>query len=146
MVRWIEIEVQDLYTYLAVAQVDALRKASIGASDPVNEIIHDICSKVRANIGSYKKNVLSKRIYSVPPELKSVICILILEHLQARIPGFKLTEDQIRIVNDARMTVQKIARGEIYVSIPDDGIYDGATVSVINARSKIVSECTMKGL
>ena len=146
MVKWIEIEVKDLYTYLAVAQVDALRRASIGESDPVIEIIRDIINNVRANIGSNKKNILSKRTNAVPPELKSVVCILILEHLQARIPGFKLTDDQIRIANDARMTVQKIARGEIYVSIPDDGMYECARVAVLNSRRHEAYGIAMKGL
>jgi hypothetical protein len=146
MTKWKEIGVQDLYTYLAVAQVDALRRASIGDHDPVCDIIFDVISNVRANISSNKKNILSKRTNAVPPELKSVVCILILEHLQARIPGFKLTDDQIRIANDARMTVQKIARGEIYVSIPDDGMYESARVAVLSSRRHEAYGSAMKGL
>lgn len=148
MSTWIEIETDDLYTYLASQQVDALRKTAIAdqQNDPVGDIISDISLKIRSQIVSNKKNALSSRKYAIPPELKSVACSLIVETAQTRIPGLKLTADQVRLADQSREYLQKIVKGDLLVSEPDD--MDAGfkkTVEVIHSRPHFVSEKTMKG-
>jgi hypothetical protein len=124
MITWITIKVEDLYAYLMATQVDILRKCALAKNqgDPVAEVIRDISLKIRAQIGSNRKNVLSQQPYAIPPELKSEACVLILEVAQTRIPGLKLTADQIRLADQARLQLQKVVSGEIAISTPEDRI------------------------
>ena len=148
MVKWIEIKIEDLYNYLVAVQVDALRKVELAklSVDPLVGIIQDTSLKIRSHIASNRKNILSQSPYTLPPELKSLACILVIETAQTRIPGLKLTEDQIRLANEARNTLQKIARGEIKISLPDDSDAIAKNVEVVHSREEKVLGRAMKGL
>ncbi|MDR1591066.1 MAG: hypothetical protein LBR92_03680 [Puniceicoccales bacterium] len=148
MTTWIEIKVEDLYAYLVAAQVDILRKCTLGKnqSDPVVEVIRDISLKIRAQIASNKKNAISQQPYAIPPELKSEACLLILEVAQTRIPGLKLTADQIRLADQARLQLQKVVNGEIIISIPEDRVVGiQKSIEVVSHRPKIATDQYLKG-
>jgi hypothetical protein len=148
MTPWITIKIEDLYAYLIAAQVDVLRKCALAKNqnDPVVEIIQDISLKVRAQIVSCKKNTLSQQPYAVPPELKSETCILILEVAQTRIPGLKLTVDQIRLADQARLQLQKVASGEIIISVPTDRVpISQKSITVVHCRPKNATGQSLKG-
>lgn len=122
MASWIEIKVEDLYDYLVSSQVEALRKRTlaVGQDDPLIDIIHDITSRIRAEISGNVRNLLSANKNEIPPNLKSAACYLILECAQTRLPILKLTNDQVRLANDAREYLKRIAQGEIPVELPDN--------------------------
>jgi hypothetical protein len=137
-----------LYAYLVAAQVDILRKCALAKNqgDPVAEVIGDIALKIRAQIASNRKNALSQQPYAVPPELKSEACILILEVAQSRIPGLKLTADQVRLADQARLQLQRIVNGEIAISIPDDRpLEPKKSITVVHSRPKIATAFHLKG-
>ncbi|MDR0418072.1 MAG: hypothetical protein LBH08_01375 [Puniceicoccales bacterium] len=152
MTTWITIKVDDLYTYLVATQVDILRKCALAKNqgDPVVEVIRDISLKIRAQIANNRKNALSQQPYTIPPELKSEACILILEVAQTRIPGLKLTTDQIRLADQARLQLQKVVSGEIVVSMPEGHVVEvqksiEKSIEVVCHRPKIATNQHLKG-
>jgi hypothetical protein len=152
MTTWITIKVDDLYAYLVAAQVDILRKCALAKNqgDPVVEVIRDISLKIRAQIANNRKNALSQQPYAIPPELKSEACILILEVAQTRIPGLKLTVDQIRLADQARLQLQKVVSGEIVVSMPEGHVVEvqksiEKSIEVVSYRPRIATNQHLKG-
>jgi hypothetical protein len=148
MSAWLTIKIDDLYAYLAAAQIDALRKCALAKNqgDPVAEVIRDISLKIRAQVASGRKNTLSQQPYAIPPELKSEACILILEVAQTRIPGLKLTADQIRLADQARLQLQRVAAGEVMITVPDDRIPAAQkSMEVLSCRPKVATGSSLKG-
>jgi hypothetical protein len=149
MSTWISIKIDDLYAYLVAVQVDILRKCALAKnqSDPVGEVIRDISLKIRAQIASNRKNALSRQPYALPAELKSEACILILEVAQTRIPGLKLAADQIRLADQARLQLQRIADGEVAISIPNDPVAGSQkSIAVVHFRPQVATGEYLKGL
>lgn len=144
--HWINITVEDLYTYLAAPQVEALRRCAVSKAqpDPVIDAIQNVVLSIRAYILSNKRNVLSASPYAIPPELKSDACILALEVAQLRIPGFRLTSDQVRLVEEARAKMQQIVSGELVISLPDDQTPE-KTIQVVTARRRLMTGKTLEG-
>lgn len=132
MAIWITVNTSDLYDYLIATQVDILRRQSLasGQNDPLIDIITDITARIRAEISGNKKNVLSSDRTKIPQDLKSYACYLILEAAQTRIPGLKLTADQIRLAQSARDYLRRIAMGEVPIAFPDD-------VAVVNEYMQV---------
>ena len=122
MASWTAITVNDLYDYLVSLQVDIIRKQSLAEAqdDTLTNIINDITARIRAEISGNAHNVLSSDMSMIPKDLKSYGCYLILEAAQTRIPGLKLTADQIRLAEAARDYLRRIALGEVPVAFPDD--------------------------
>lgn len=139
---------EDLYAYLVAAQVDVLRRCALAKDqgDPVAEVMGDVALKIRAQIASNRKNALSQQPYAIPPELKSEACILSLELAQSRIPGLKLTADQIRLADQARSQLQRVVSGEIAISVPDDCLADGKkSITIVHSRPKAATAFHLKG-
>lgn len=148
MSNWIQITVEDLYAYLVAAQVEALRKRALAKNqeDPVEAVIRNVSENIRAQIASNKKNALSQTAYALPPELKNEACILILEVAQTRTPGLKLTADQVRLANEARVQLQKVVSGAFIITQPNDRLTDNKRwVEVVDARPRIVRGTSMRG-
>lgn len=122
MASWTTITVNDLYDYLVSLQVDIIRRQSLAEDqdDTLTDIISDITARIRAEISGNANNVLSADRSMIPNDLKSYGCYLILEAAQTRIPGLKLTADQIRLAEAARGYLRRIALGEVPVAFPDD--------------------------
>jgi hypothetical protein len=59
MPRWVTITTDDLNDTKVAALVDALRTAAlaVGQDDPVDEIIADVISRIRAEVASCSQNV-----------------------------------------------------------------------------------------
>ncbi|MDR1414147.1 MAG: hypothetical protein LBI56_04430 [Puniceicoccales bacterium] len=122
MAKWITIQTSDLYDYLGATQLNALKTFELanGQKDPIDDIIVDATARIRAEISGNRNNLLSADRTKIPQDLKSFACYLILESAQTRLPSLKLSADQIRLANDAKEYLKRIARGEVPVSIPDD--------------------------
>jgi hypothetical protein len=150
-VAWAIITTADLNHYLVAAQVTALRTAALGAgqTDPFNEVMPTVTARIRS-ICSTNGRVISATANSVPPEVKDIACYLILEELQTRLPGLKLTEEQVRQTENGRDYLKQIARGEAVISDPLDPITPpvqaGGAIKIITSRERIATRETLKGL
>jgi hypothetical protein len=91
-------------------------------SNPIDEIIDDMTARVRAEISGNRNNLLNAERTKIPQDLKSFACYLILESAQTRLPDLKLTADQVRLADDARDSLKRIAQGEVPVSVPDNAL------------------------
>ncbi|MDR1414076.1 MAG: hypothetical protein LBI56_04040 [Puniceicoccales bacterium] len=153
MAKWITIQASDLYNYLGATQLNALKSFEWdeAQSNPVGDIIRDVTARIRAEIGGNKNNLLSADRTTIPQDLKSFACYLILESAQTRLPALKLTADQVRLANDAREYLKRISRRELSVSVPDGAkiicdfpVSDGC--EVVHSRSHHIYREFLGGL
>jgi hypothetical protein len=152
MASWIEIKIEDLYDYLVAPQIDVLRRhmSVLGQEDPLEDIIRDITARVRAEISGNQRNLLSSNKFEIPQNLKSSACYLILECAQTRLPALKLTNDQIRLADDAREYLKRIAQGEIPVELPDraecPSVFNPSKgVAVASSRKRVATGGSLGG-
>lgn len=117
---WIVITAANLNDYLVGAQAAAIRTAAVaaGQTDRFTAVMPDVAARIRNEILSCSRNRLDVTANSIPPELKTVACLLILEAMQAGIPGLAMTDDQRTLVKDARDYLKRIAKCEIAVTAP----------------------------
>lgn len=136
MATWITIQTSDLYDYLCSTQLNALKTLEMAddQTNPIDEIIGDITARIRAEISGNRHNLLSADRTKIPHDLKSFACYLILESAQTRLPGLKLTADQIRLATDAKDYLRRIAQGEVPVSVPDDALVTGDFSSNVGCK------------
>lgn len=100
-----------LKIYMCDAQVNVICKNT----HAVETIIRDVTKRVRSEVLSYRKNILPDDPYYLPIETQGVACALVIEALQSRIPGLKLSESQKRNTDHARCYLKRIARGEVFL-------------------------------
>ena len=152
MATWIAITASDLDDYSVGAKVAALRTAALssGQTDPFDRVMPDLVATVRAMIASASGNVLSDTENSIPPEIKGHVCWLVIEALQTRLPGLRLTEDERRMIDRAWQYLRDVARGDIKVSTPDDAatpeMQDGAAISVVSSPDRLFTRTTLSSL
>jgi len=122
MPAWLTIELSDLNDYLVGAQVTALNSAALAnsQSDRFTNIMADMVNRIRTKIEGCPRNHISATPLTVPPELKWVACYLIIEAMQAAVPGLKLTEDQRNQIAKAGEQLTRVADCKEVVSLPDD--------------------------
>jgi hypothetical protein len=122
MPAWLTIQLSDLNNYLVGAQVTALNTAALatGQSDRFTEIMTDMVNRIRTKIEGCPRNHISATPLTVPPELKWAACYLIIEAMQAAVPGLKLTDDQRNQIAKAGDQLTRIADCKEVVSIPPD--------------------------
>lgn len=122
MPAWITIAAADLNDYLVAAQFSALKSAALGVgqTDPFPRVMADIVERVRREIQACPTNKLSATANSIPPELKTQTCYLILEAMQARLPNLRLSDDQRTLISDAKDFLRRVAQCEIPITTPDD--------------------------
>ncbi len=153
MAEWITIESTDLDDYLVAAQTAALRSAALGAgqTDPFSRVMPDVCSRIRAEIRACPANQVSETANSIPPELKSIACALLIEAMQARLPMLKLTEDQKKAADEGRKYLARIAKCEIPVEQPDDPLDPDSMqrpggVELLSSSTRLATRAKLAGL
>lgn len=120
---WTTITVDDLDDCIVAAQMAAVREAALGDSqdDPFGDIMPVITARVRAELQRNPINNVSSIANSVPPSLKNQTCWMIIAAMQPRIPGLRLTDDQLALIKDARDYVKRVGMvGGIPIEQPDD--------------------------
>ncbi|MGE9270045.1 MAG: hypothetical protein ACQKBU_04515 [Verrucomicrobiales bacterium] len=124
MTTWINITVADLEDRLVGAQISALRTAALasGQDDPVEQSIEDVTHEIRTRVAQCKSNRLSATAGAIPPVLKRHACALIIEEAQMRIPALELSDDQVRMANNARKVLDQVSTCKFDVEMPDDPI------------------------
>lgn len=112
MHNWTIINTDSIGVYLSPFQLTALRQFG----DPLQHIIADIVAWVRSEIQTNPNNAMSEDPTLVPDSLKTVTCALVIEALQSRIPSLKLTDDQVRNANNARLHLKRVANAQVAIS------------------------------
>jgi len=122
MPAWIIIATTDLNDYLVGAQASAIRLAAVatGQTDRFLRVMPDVAARIRSEIQACPRNALSLTANSIPAELKTIACNLIIEAMQSGIPGLELTEDQRNLIRDGRDYLKRISKCEIAVTQPID--------------------------
>ena len=122
MPAWLTISLSDLNDYLVGAQVNALNTTALasGQSDRFTRTMTDMVNRIRTKIEGCPRNLISATALTVPPELKWVACYLIIEAMQAGVPGLKLSDDQRNQITRANEQLTRIADCKEVVSIPND--------------------------
>jgi len=111
MPAWLTISLTDLNDYLVGAQVTALNSSALapGQTDRFTKVMTDMVNRIRAKIEGCPRNHISATPLTVPPELKWAACYLIIEAMQAGVPGLKLTDDQRNQIVKAGEQLTRIA-------------------------------------
>jgi hypothetical protein len=153
MPAWITIQLSDLNDYLVGAQVNALNSTALasGQSDRFTKIMTDMVNRLRAKIEGCPRNHISATPLTVPPELKWVACYLIIEAMQAGVPGLKLTDDQRNQIAKANDQLTRIADCKEVVSIPNDplnpvDVQRGGQVQMVTHSRRIASRRQTRNL
>ena len=153
MPAWIIIAVADLDDYLVAAQMAALRNAALGGAqtDPFSRVMPDIIGRMRMKIASCEHNQLSATPNSIPPELKWAACYLIIEAMQTRLPGLKITEEQRTQIEDAKRQLDRIADCKDEVTAPNDpldpsGIQRGGNIELVTKTPRTATNDSLNGL
>ena len=122
MPSWITLSLADLNNYLVGAQVTALNSSALaaGQSDRFTSIMTDMVNRIRVKVEGCPRNYISATPLTIPPELKWCACYLIIEAMQAAVPGLKLTDDQRNQIAKANEQLTRIADCKEVVSVPPD--------------------------
>jgi hypothetical protein len=146
MPAWITIQLADLNDYLVGAQVAALNSTALasGQSDRFTKTMTDMVNRIRTKIEGCPRNHISATPLTVPPELKWVACYLIIEAMQAGVPGLKLTEDQRNQIRKANEQLTRIADCKEVVSVPNDpltpaDVQRGGATQLISRTRRVAS-------
>ena len=148
MSAWITLAATDLNDYLVAAQVTALRTAAMasGQTDPFLRIMPDRTAYVRNRIS--KRIQISATANSVPPELRTAACMLIIEAMQIRL-NLTLTEDQKTQISRAYKDLDIAGTADFPVSTPDDPITPtvqaGPSISVVNKSKRTDTGASLAG-
>jgi hypothetical protein len=151
MPAWITLTADSLNAYLVAAQLTALRTKALapGQADPFTEIAPDIIRKVRAYIASNPSNVVDAVELSIPAELKSDVCYLILAPLLGRL-GLALTKDQAQQLDLAHSTLIALREKKLVVTKPDTAVapdvQGGSGTEIISAPRREATRQTFDGL
>jgi hypothetical protein len=121
-----------------------------GQTDPLPVIIADVTARVRAEVRGNRRNRVERDPCLLPPELKLAAVHVALESLQARLPNLALTADQIRLADEARTMLARVARGEVPITVPAQPESDLEASSpygleVLGARRRRVTGRNLEG-
>ena len=153
MPAWITISLTDLNDYLVGAQVTALNSSALapGQTDRFTRVMTDMVNRIRAKIEGCPRNHISATPLTVPPELKWAACYLIIEVMQAGVPGLKLTDDQRNQIVKAGEQLTRIADCKEVVSIPNDpltpaDVQRGGQIQLVTRTRRLASRRQTRGL
>lgn len=147
---WITLKTSDIECVLNKPQLDILKAQSLKTPgrDIAAETLDSIAVRIRAEIGASGLNLLDPDHSRIPPELKECALRLAAESLQTRLPQMELSERQCKLADNARETLERIARGELPVSTPLVGIRTGLPKkgASFGASKRIATRNSTKGL
>lgn len=153
MPAWITIQLSDLNDYLVGAQVTALNSTALasGQSDRFTKTMTDMVNRIRVKIEGCPRNHISATPLTVPPELKWVACYLVIEAMQAGVPGLKLTDDQRNQITKANEQLTRIADCKEVVSLPTDplnpvDVQRGGQTQLVSSSRRVGSPHQTRGL
>ena len=121
-VPWVTVTLQTLDSYLVDAQLQAYNSAALatGQTDRFTQILNSVIFDTRQNIQASKRYLVSQTANSVPPEAIWMVAWIILDQMQAAIPGMIWTDDQRKLIDRAYKKLDRIRSGDEVVSYPPD--------------------------
>ena len=127
MSAWITLTADDLNDYQVAKIIAAARTKALATSqaDPFNAVMPDVIARMRDDIRGCKTNQVSATPNSIPAGLRSEAIYLIIESMQARLPGVSLTEELKTLIADAKKRLVRISRCEVPIETPDDPLPSG---------------------
>lgn len=149
---WIVLTEGDLDNYLVAAQAAAVKTAALGAgqTNTFDSVMPDVAKFIRYKISSCATASLSGTANSIPPELKWVGVMLLLEAVQGRIPSLKLSDDQKTRLGRAYSALDRVANCDDEVSTPEDPIVPdvqrASAVEVVRSTRRTRTVDSMRGL
>jgi hypothetical protein len=149
MAGWKKLRVEDLEDHMAADQLKNLLEATGGrdGADPLPKLLESVLAQVRAAVRTGRTAPLSADGEKVPEELWSDSCALLMEKLQGRLPALRLTADQVRAAETARLRLRRVERGELQVSYPTDPAPSvGIPIRCLHFRHDPIRGCQLGGL
>ncbi|MDR0340387.1 MAG: hypothetical protein LBH53_02385 [Puniceicoccales bacterium] len=149
MAGWKKLRVKDLEDHMVPDQLKNLLEAAAGrdGTDPLPKLLESVLAQVRAAIRTGRTAPLSADGEKVPEELWSDGCALLLEKLQGRLPALRLTADQVRAAETARLRLRRVERGELQVSCPTDpSPSQGIPIRCLHFRPHPIRSSQLEGL
>ena len=116
---WTTITITDLKDAKVAAVVEACQTAALGTgqTDPTPNIIANVTARIRAEIKGCAQNTLETGTTTIPADLKSLACRMIVREMQSRI-GRSLTEDEREEQRNDLRYLERIAKCEVPVEAP----------------------------
>jgi hypothetical protein len=151
---WLPISLTTLESHAVAPLLEACRMSA-------GELVTDRFPVVRDSIVQQIRIAIASGDYDldedetlIPPELVSCAAWLIIEQLVAVIPfgAVPLSEDQRTLLRSERARLDKIAKGDLRVTVPNDPASTATTqsgvspVSSLGARTRRYSRDTLAGL
>lgn len=148
--EWIKIFPEDLEEALNKPQLDTLKAEAFKSRkrDISVDIIATVIARIRVEIATSGLNALDADHSKIPPELKDCALRLAVESLHLRVPSIEISDMQKKHADIARETLARIARGELVVSRPLDGVKTARPRCGVSAASatRNASRKTMEGI
>lgn len=140
---WIFLETADIADYLANDQLTLLSNHNINEHQtPLKTIINDVCAYIQAMVPEKLcPNPMARN--HIPNACKLCACHLVIESLQTRIPELKLSEDQVRNAQQARMTLEHFQKSWTEQSQVKKSVHK---LEATRFRPKEITYKTLKGL
>lgn len=152
MARWTSITPDDLNDTKVAALVTALRTAALGSGqdDPVEEITANVVSRIRAEIRSCLDNLLDTDETTIPRDLKSLACRMVVREMQSRLQE-ALTEDERGEMRADLRYLERIAEGKVSIATPDNPqasseVQTAGAIQIARKGCRRVTRETMEGL
>ena len=156
-VSWVVITIEDCYSRMAAAQLDALKTAAVSDTQPdvFDTVMPDVVGRIRQFIVSNPRNRLSETENSVPPECKWMAVWLTLQEMMGRLSiALTLTDDQKKQIDQANTDLDKLRKMEmpwLLVSVPVDpesnpAMMAGPYVEVVSSTVRKMTRSTLQGL
>ena len=120
---WSTITIADLKDAKASALVEACRTAALGQgqADPVPGIISNVITRIRAEVASCEENSLDADATTIPADLKSLACRMIMREAISRLRKSLTDDEREEQRNDLRY-LERIAKCELKVAATDNPI------------------------
>ena len=118
---WITITIADLKDAKVSTLVEACRTAALGSgqTDPVPNIIANAIARIRAEISGCARNILDADTTTIPSDLKSLACRMIVREAMSRIKR-PLAEDEREEQRNDLKYLERISKCDIPVATPDN--------------------------
>lgn len=149
---WVSLARTDLEHYVVAALVSAIDTAALGDTqvDRYTRVSADVVQQVRMAVATKSDNTLDEDATKIPQSLRPDACWII-AGLMAQGLGIQLTDQQANELSNARERLDRVARGDLSVEVPDteDTTPDaqtGAGVELIPGATPIFTRSTMAGL
>ncbi len=144
---WVRIEIADLKDAKVAALIEACQTAALGAGqdDPTPAIIADVIARIRAEIAGCRANVLHPDAATIPSDLRSLACRMVVRQCQSRLQ-IALNEDEREEQRNDLRYLERIAACDIPVAAPDDGQIQAGTIApAIAPRPRFFTKADQDG-